>query len=106
MIRIVTYEPRYKDDFIRLNKQWIETFFRLEQTDLDTFAHIDDSIIDQGGQIFLAVDDEGHIVGCCALKPHPETDSHELAKMAVAPEAQGKGIGRKLGEALLDYAQR
>ena len=26
MIRIVTYEPCYKDDFIRLNKQWIETY--------------------------------------------------------------------------------
>ena len=112
MIRIVTYEPRYKDDFIRLNKQWIETYFRLEQSDLDTFAHIDDSIIGRGGQIFLAADEAdgeyqsaGHIVGCCALKPHPETDCHELAKMAVAPEAQGKGIGRKLGEALLDYAK-
>ena len=112
MIRIVTYEPRYKDDFIRLNKQWIERYFRLEQSDLDTFAHIDDSIIGRGGQIFLAADEAdgeyqsaGHIVGCCALKPHPEADSHELAKMAVAPEAQGKGIGRKLGEALLDYAK-
>ena len=112
MTRIITYESRYKQDFIRLNKQWIETYFRLEQSDLDTFAHIDDSIIGRGGQIFLAVDEAdgeyqsvGHIVGCCALKPHPETDCHELAKMAVAPEAQGKGIGRKLGEALLDYAQ-
>ena len=112
MIRIITYEPRYKDDFIRLNKQWIETYFRLEQSDLDTFAHIDDSIIGRGGQIFLAADEAdgehqsaGRIVGCCALKPHPETDCHELAKIAVAPEAQGKGIGRKLGEALLDYAK-
>ena len=57
MIRIVTYEPRYKDDFIRLNKQWIETYFRLEQSDLDTFAHLDDSIIGRGGQIFLAADE-------------------------------------------------
>ena len=45
MIRIVTYEPQYKQDFIQLNKQWIETWFRLEQSDLDTFAHIDDNII-------------------------------------------------------------
>lgn len=105
MIRIVTYEPRYQPDFIRLNKQWIETYFRLEQSDLDTFAHIDDSIIGCGGQIFLALDDDGQVVGCCALKPHPESDYHELAKMAVSPEAQGKGIGRKLGEALVDYAR-
>ena len=105
MIRIVTYEPQYKQDFIRLNKQWIETFFRLEQSDLDTFAHIDDCIIGCGGQIFLAINDSGLVVGCCALKPHPESDCFELAKMAVSPEAQGKGIGRKLGDALLDYAR-
>lgn len=36
-------------DFIRLNKQWIETWFRLEQTDIDTFAHIGDYIIGLGG---------------------------------------------------------
>ena len=105
MIRVTTYEPRYKQDFIRLNKQWIETWFRLEQSDLDTFAHIDDRIIGGGGQIFLAIDDNGQVVGCCALKPHPESDCFELAKMAVSPEAQGKGIGRKLGETLLDYAR-
>ena len=105
MIRIVTYEPRYKDDFIRLNKQWIETYFRLEQSDLNTFTHIDDSIIGNGGQIFLAISVDSQVLGCCALKPHPEADCYELAKMAVTPEAQGKGIGRKLGEALLDYAK-
>ena len=105
MIRITTYEPRYKQDFIRLNKQWIETWFRLEKSDLDTFEHIDDSIIGRGGQIFLAIDDSGQVVGCCALKPHPEFDCFELAKMAVSPDVQGKGIGRRLGEALIDYAR-
>lgn len=105
MIRIVTYEPQYKQDFIQLNKQWIETWFRLEQSDLDTFAHIDDNIIGHGGQIFLAIDESRQVVGCCALKPHPESDCHELAKMAVSPDAQGKGIGRQLGEALLAYAR-
>ena len=104
-MRIVTYKQQYKQDFIRLNKQWIETYFRLEQSDLDTFAHIDDSIIGRGGQIFLAIDDNRRVVGCCALKPHPESGSHELAKMAVSPDARGKGIGRQLGEALLAYAR-
>ena len=45
------------------------------------------------------------LLAVVALKPHPEADCHELAKMAVDPEAQGKGIGRKLGAALLDYAK-
>ena len=76
MIRIETYKPQYKQDFIRLNKQWIERYFRLEQSDLDTFAHIDDCIIGQGGQIFLAIDEREIVVGCCALKPHPEADCY------------------------------
>ena len=71
MVRITTYKPCYKQDFIRLNKQWIESYFRLEQSDLDTFLHIDESIIGCGGQIFLAVDEKETVVGCCALKPHP-----------------------------------
>lgn len=103
-VRIETYNPKYKEDFVRLNKQWIERYFRVENSDLNTFEHIDDGIIGCGGQIFFAIDESGSVIGCCALKPHPETQSHELAKMAVAPEAQGKGVGRMLGEALIKYA--
>ena len=104
MVKIITYKPQYKQDFIRLNRQWIEAYFKLEESDLKTFAHIEEYIIGRGGQIFLAVDDEETVVGCCALIPHPEKDSHELAKMAVSPNVQGKGIGLQLGNALLDYA--
>lgn len=89
---------------MRLNKQWIERYFRVEDSDLNTFEHIDDGIIGCGGQIFFAIDPNGSVIGCCALKPHPGTNSHELAKMAVAPEAQGRGVGRMLGEALISYA--
>lgn len=105
MVRIITYKPQYKQDFIRLNRQWIETYFKSEESDLKTFAHIDEYIIGRDGQIFLAINDEETVVGCCALIPHPEKDSHELAKMAVSPDAQGRGIGRQLGEALLAYAR-
>ena len=65
MIKIITYSEQYKTDFIRLNKEWIETYFRLEESDLKTFSHIDSYIIEGGGQIFLALDDEsGEVVGC------------------------------------------
>ena len=105
MIKIITYKPHYKKDFIRLNKQWIETYFKLEQADINTFSSIDDNIIGCGGQIFLAVSETDSVVGCCALKPHTEKDCYELAKMAVSPEAQGRGVGRMLGETLLEYAR-
>lgn len=44
MVEIVTYETKYRADFIRLNRQWIESYFRLETADLATFAHVDDIV--------------------------------------------------------------
>lgn len=46
----------------------------------------------------------GKAVGCCALVCHPDTGRYELAKMAVSPAVQGKGIGFQLGTVLLRYA--
>ncbi|MBQ8969424.1 MAG: GNAT family N-acetyltransferase [Bacteroidaceae bacterium] len=107
MVNVITYNKAYRDDFVRLNREWIETYFRLEKSDLHTFAHIDDYIIGRGGQVFLAQDDEtDEIVGCCALISHPETQSHELAKMAVSPQHQGRHIGKQLGQTLIDYARK
>lgn len=104
-IHIITYRPEYKADFIRLNKEWIERFFKIEEADLTTFEGIDDKILNNGGQIFLAVDEDGNAAGCCALVHHPEHNCHELAKMAVSPGCQGHGIGLSLGTALIDYAR-
>ncbi|MBQ8051026.1 MAG: GNAT family N-acetyltransferase [Bacteroidaceae bacterium] len=107
MVNVIIYNKAYRDDFVRLNREWIETYFRLEESDLYTFAHVDDYIIGRGGQVFLAQDDEtGEIVGCCALISHPETQSHELAKMAVSQQHQGRHIGKQLGQTLIDYARK
>ena len=106
MIEIITYQEKYKADFIRLNTEWIETWFYLEESDLKTFATVDSYIIGNGGQIFLALDtDSEEVVGCCALINHPEKESYELAKMAVSPKYQGHHIGHSLGSALLEYAK-
>lgn len=104
MFRIITYDKQYKADFIRLNRQWIETYFRIEPSDTQTFAHVDD-IVNDGGQIFLALNEKKEVVGCCALKYHQEYHTYELAKMAVSPQYQGHHIGHALGQALLDYAR-
>lgn len=107
MIKIITYSEQYKEDFIRLNTEWIETYFRLEESDLRTFANIDNYIIRNGGQIFLAINDStGKAIGCCALINHPDKDAYELAKMAVSPKVQGQHIGHQLGSALIDYARQ
>lgn len=105
MVHIETYKPEYKEDFIRLNKEWIESFFKIEASDIETFSHVDE-IVDRGGQIFIATTDGGEAVGCCALKHHETDGTYELAKMAVSPRHQGKHIGHLLGAAVIDYAKK
>ena len=104
-VHIETYKSEYKNDFIRLNRAWIESYFKIESSDIETFSHVDE-IVEQGGQIFLAITDNGEVVGCCALKHHKEKQSYELAKMAVSPHHQGKHIGHQLGEAAIEYAKK
>lgn len=103
-IRIERWHPEYRDDFIRLNKEWIERYFCLEPCDIKILGDPEGQIIRQGGEIFFALLD-GKVVGCCALIFHPDDGRYELAKMAVAPEAQGKGLGYRLGATLVEYAR-
>jgi len=49
-------------------------------------------------EFFVAVDDDGRIIGCAALHVFWE-DLAELKCLAVAQQAQGLGVGRRLVEA-------
>lgn len=33
-VEITRWDRKYRDDFIRLNREWIESFFCLEESDL------------------------------------------------------------------------
>lgn len=102
-LEIVTYQPEYKEDFVRLNSEWITTFFHLESSDLLALNDPEGYILNKGGQIFFALH-QGKVVGCCALIPHPDDGTYELGKMAVTPKVQGLGIGYRLGLSLISYA--
>jgi amino-acid N-acetyltransferase len=49
-------------------------------------------------EFFVAVDDEGRVMGCAALHVFWE-DLAELKCLAVSEAAQGRGVGRKLVDA-------
>lgn len=103
-ISISRFQPQLRDDFVRLNKNWIEHFFHLEENDLKILSNPEKYILETGGEIFFALLD-GQAVGCCALIHHAEEGTWELAKMAVDPTAQHQGIGLRLGLSLLGYAR-
>jgi ribosomal protein S18 acetylase RimI-like enzyme len=101
--RVVTWDERYREDFARLNRAWIEEHFRLEPADLESFADPHGTFVADGGEVFFALVD-GRALGTCALRREPG-DTYELCKMAVSPEARGLGLGDALMLAVLRFAK-
>ena len=102
-MEIINYTPQYKEDFKRLNVEWISTYFTLEPHDLEQLDDPEGYILSQGGKIFFAKLGEA-IIGTCALIKVSDT-SYELAKMGVSPQYQGLGAGKKLVSKVIDEAR-
>jgi len=104
-VQIINYSPKYRKAFKSLNEEWISRYFKMEEADHKALDNPKGYILDKGGYIVVALyNDEP--VGVCALikMKDPEYD-FELAKMAVSPKAQGKGIGWLIGQAMIEKAK-
>jgi putative acetyltransferase len=103
MPEVATYRPEWREAFERLNREWIETWFTLEEADRETFRDPEHKVLAAGGQVFFVLED-GQVQGTCAVLRHsPEV--HELAKMAVAPAARGRGYGDLLMGAAVAFSR-
>lgn len=93
------------DGFRALNEEWISRLFTLVDEDRAVLADPFGRIVEQGGDVLVvrAASDDA-VIGCVALLAHPD-GVFELAKMAVAPAAQGSGIGRRLIAAAISRAR-
>ena len=96
--------------FQSLNERWITAFFTLEDEDRRLLGDPVQHIVDAGGVVLVArLGSE--VVGCVGLAPHGtgatphDTDEFELVKMAVDPDHQGHGTGRRLIRAAIDRAR-
>jgi ribosomal protein S18 acetylase RimI-like enzyme len=103
-MKIIEYEPQFKEDFVRLNTEWITQYFQLENPDYRLFEN-PEKIITDGGNIFFVLHDD-KVTGTAALLAEDGGKVYEIAKMAVTPEYRGKGIGETLLKHLLDYAKQ
>jgi len=103
-VLIADFKPEHANAFRQLNEEWISSYFKMEEADYRSLDNPQEYILDQGGHILVALlNDE--VVGVCALMAmHDGEHDFELAKMAVAPSAQGKSIGWLLGQAALNKA--
>ncbi len=104
-VEIVDFEEKYCAAFKDLNVEWISHYFEMEASDFKALDHPQKYIIEPGGHIYIALLN-GEPVGTCALLKLENRDyDYELVKMAVTPKAQGYGIGRLLGQAVIDKAK-
>ena len=102
-LKIVPFNNDYKPAFEFLNRAWIEEYFIMEEEDLKTLQNPESYILEDGGEVFFAILD-GEVVGTAAMI---QTDKgiYELAKMAVAKQFQGLGIGKKLIRRCVDFSK-
>lgn len=103
-MQIVSWEPKYSEDFKDMNLYWLKEFFWVEPHDENVLGNPEKYIIDPGGKIFFVKESE-EIIGCVALMKI-EDGIFELTKMAVKPEYRGKKIGQQLMNYTLEFARK
>jgi N-acetylglutamate synthase-like GNAT family acetyltransferase len=102
-LRITSFNKKYKADFEKLNREWIEEFFQMEDEDFHTLQNPESYVIQKNGEIFFAINDQ-IVIGTAAMIPFSE-DVIELAKMSVKKDFQGKGVGKLLLKRCIQFAQ-
>lgn len=90
-------------EFARINRQWIEAMYAMEEVDEAQLADPRGEIVDPGGDVLFVEDPELGIVGTCGLLKVGEGE-FELIKMAVVPQARGRGAGEFLLRATIERA--
>ena len=100
---VVFYHEEFQSAFEQLNREWIETYFQLEDADREVLGDPRGKILETGGQVFFVLE-QGQVVGTCAVLRHNAED-YEIAKMAVAPAARGRGLGDLLMDVAVAFAR-
>lgn len=72
-MNVVPYDPKYKNNFIELNKAWISEMFVMEPEDERELGNIE-PYLNAGGQIFFALDDAENVMACCLIAPREDGD--------------------------------
>ena len=102
-VEVVKYQPKFKDDFKRLNVEWLSKYFTVEPIDEKVLDNPKKEVIHREGEIFFALY-KNEVVGTVAVKK-ATAKTFELLKMAVTENFQSKGIGKLLMNHVVAYAK-
>ncbi|MFT5336690.1 MAG: ribosomal protein S18 acetylase RimI-like enzyme [Sphingobacteriales bacterium] len=103
-IQIVNFRPEFASFVKSLNVEWLQTHFVVEEIDERELSDPQQYILDKGGYIYFVVED-GAVLGTASLIPRGNGEI-ELGKMAIAPEARGKGLGHLLMDHIIAASKR
>lgn len=103
-LEVISYLHELSPYVKQLNYEWLEKFFRIEEGDKVVLSNPKEEIIDNGGFIFFARRKDV-IEGTVALIRKNDS-TYELGKMAVVPFAQGRGVGTRLLEHCIRFAEQ
>ena len=102
-LNIVEFDQSHAAAFEALNRRWLVGHGLLEPADEPGLRDPVATILDVGGQIYVAIEN-GEVIGTCGIAPHGPGE-FEVLKLAVAPSAQGRGIGKELVDACVNFAR-
>lgn len=102
-VEIVPFQPSLAAAFQSLNEVWIRRCFTYEAKDAEILEDPAGKVVAGGGQVLFVLE-QGQPIGCCALIPMSD-GGFELAKMAVADAAQGRGCAKALLAAGIAWAR-
>jgi len=104
-VKIIPYEPLYRQVFKELNEDWITTYFEMEEADHKALDNPDEYILGNGGLIFIALYKNEPVGTCALIKMNDGNYDYELAKMAVSSKLRGLNIGYLLGKTAIEKAK-
>ena len=103
-VEIAAWRPELREHFARLNRAWLEQYELLEDVDRAVLQRPEELILADGGQIYFALAGQDVVGTCAAIRASATVI--ELAKLAVSPGAQNRGVGRRLCEMVIELARR
>lgn len=100
-MEIVKYDSKYREDFVRLNTEWLTKLYYIESYDQYSMDHVEE-LIEKGSMVYFAVENS-KVLATCMTEPLGG-DVWEICKLAAEGQYTGTGAGTAVLKACMDYS--
>lgn len=101
-MNIISYQEKYKKEFVELNLIWIKKYFKVEPQDVEMLNNVE-NFLAKGAMVYFAVEQDKAIATCMVMPR--ENQVWEICKLATNEHYMGRGAGSALLKACMNYAK-